>query len=78
METVPSNSSNLFYVISSILIDLQAQDPQFYALITSTLSPDQQKGLNDVILTAEQKKAQYTSKQIQKQGGNEQQKPLIS
>lgn len=49
---------------------LQAQDPEYYNLITSKLSADQQKGLNDVIVTAEQKKAQYNSKQIQKQGGN--------
>lgn len=52
-------------------LDLQGQDPQFYALITSTLNPEQLKGLNDVMVTAEQKKAQYNSKQIQKQGGKE-------
>lgn len=58
-------------------LDLQAQDPQYYALITSKLDADQQKGLNDVIVTAEQKKAQYSSKLIQKQGGNDQSAPLI-
>lgn len=49
---------------------IQAQDPEYYNLITSKLSADQQKGLQDVIVTAEQKKAHYNSKQIQKQGGN--------
>lgn len=47
-------------------------------MITSKLSPKQQEGLNDVILTAEQKKAQYNSKQIQKQGGNDQIAQLIT
>lgn len=49
---------------------LQAQDPEYFKLLTSNLSAEQQKGLNEVILRANQKKAEYYSKQIEKQGGN--------
>lgn len=68
----------IVWFFSFLRLDLQAQDPQYYDLITSKLSPEQQKGLNDVIVTAEQKKAQYNSKQIQKQGGNDHLAPLVT
>lgn len=48
---------------------MQNQEPQYYALLISKLNPDQLKGLNDVVVIADQKKAQYASKQIEKQGG---------
>lgn len=53
-----------------IKIVLEAQDPQYYVLLMSKLSAEQKENLLDVIKTADQKKAQYNSKQIQKQGGN--------
>lgn len=70
-------SNFLCFSFNCFSLVLQAQDPEYYNLITSKLSAEQQKGLNDVIVTAEQKKAQYNSKQIQKQGGNIQITQLI-
>lgn len=49
---------------------LQAQDPQYFALLTSKLGPNQREKLDEVIITALLKKEQYNSKQIHKRGGN--------
>lgn len=49
---------------------LETQDPQYYVQLMSKLSAEQKENLHDVIKTANQKKDQYNSKQIQKQGGN--------
>lgn len=49
---------------------LQAQDPEYYASLMRKLSPEQHKDLQEILVTADQKRAQYNSKLIQKQGGN--------
>lgn len=48
---------------------VSAQDPQYYALLTSALNAEQTKALNELLVMAEQKKAQYASKKIERQGG---------
>lgn len=50
--------------------DLSTQDPAYYALLTSKLDGNQQKALQEIMVLADQKKAQIHSRQIEKQGGN--------
>lgn len=49
--------------------DLTTQDPAYYTLITSGLTADQQKSLHELMVLADQKKAQIQSRLIEKQGG---------
>lgn len=50
---------------------METQDPQFYALLLSRLNPEQTKGLQGVMVIAEQKRAQYASQAIERQGGKQ-------
>lgn len=48
---------------------METQDPQYYALLLSRLNAEQTKGLQSVLVIAEQKRAQYASQAIERQGG---------
>lgn len=48
---------------------LSAQDQAWYSLLTSNLTPEQAKALQEVVVTADQRKAAKESKLIEKQGG---------
>lgn len=48
---------------------LSAQDQAWYAILTSGLTPEQTKALQDVVTTADQRKAAKESKLIEKRGG---------
>lgn len=58
-----------YITFQQVIAAISAQDPQYYALLTSALSPEQSKALNELLVVAEQKKAQYASKKIERQGG---------
>lgn len=49
--------------------DLTTQDPAYYTLLTSGLTAEQQKSLHELMVLADQKKAQIQSRLIEKQGG---------
>lgn len=49
--------------------DIATQDTAFYTLLTTGLTPETQKAFQEVMVLAEQKKAQIQSRQIEKQGG---------
>lgn len=57
-------------MVFSCILDLSTQDPQFYALLVGKLNAEQSKGLNEIMVMADQKKAQYASRQIERRGGN--------
>lgn len=48
---------------------LSSQDQAWYSLLTSNLTPEQAKALQEVVVTADQRKAAKESKLIEKQGG---------
>lgn len=50
-------------------LGLSTQDPGWYTLLTSTLTPEQATSLQEVMVLAEQRKALRQSRQIEKNGG---------
>lgn len=58
-----------YITFQAVIAAIMATDPQYYALLTSALSAEQSKALNELLVVAEQKKAQYASKKIERQGG---------
>lgn len=48
---------------------LQASDPMWYGALTSHLTAEQQKSLQDIIVLADQRKAAAESKRIEQSGG---------
>lgn len=56
----------LIFILES---DMELQDPQYYALLMSRLNAEQTKGLQSVLDIAKQKRAQYESQAIERQGG---------
>jgi len=56
-------------IVSVFPSALSAQDQAWYALLTSNLTPEQAKALQEVVVTADQRKAAKESKLIEKQGG---------
>ena len=48
---------------------LSAQDQAWYAVLTSGLTTEQAKALQEIVVTADQRKAAKESKLIEKRGG---------
>lgn len=48
---------------------LSTQDQAWYTVLTSGLTPEQAKSLQEVVVTADQRKAAKESKLIEKRGG---------
>lgn len=48
---------------------MSSQDPAWYALLTSGLTTEQTKALQEIVVTADQRKAAKESKIIEKRGG---------
>lgn len=55
----------MFYVF----VGLQSTEPDWYSLLTSNLSEQQQKSLIEVSVLADQRRAARESKKIEQQGG---------
>nr|XP_016934597.1 importin-7 [Drosophila suzukii] len=58
-----------YWTFKEVITALSAQDQAWYALLTSNLTPEQAKALQEVVVTADQRKAAKESKLIEKQGG---------
>lgn len=56
---------SMFYVF----LGLQSTEPDWYSLLTSNLSEEQQKSLIEVSVLADQRRAARESKKIEQQGG---------
>lgn len=48
---------------------LPTQDPNWYTMLSAKLEPSQAKSLQQIMVTAEQKKGHRRSKEIEKSGG---------
>lgn len=72
-ETVSSGTGPLreltFYALWQVLEEVKGTNPAWYALLTSSLSVDQQKALSDVMVLADQRRAAAESKRIEEAGG---------
>jgi hypothetical protein len=49
--------------------DIQANDPEWYQVLTANLTSEQQKALQEVMVLADQRKAAAESKRIEQSGG---------
>jgi hypothetical protein len=49
--------------------DIQANDPEWYQVLTAHLTTEQQKALQEVMVLADQRKAAAESKRIEQSGG---------
>ncbi|XP_030570286.1 importin-7 [Drosophila novamexicana] len=58
-----------YWTFKEVITALSAQDQAWYSLLTSNLTPEQAKALQEVVVTADQRKAAKESKLIEKQGG---------
>jgi len=63
------NPIDEFVTFQQVMTIMSTQDKGYYSLLVNSLSPEQQKNLQDVMLLAELKIAQIQSKQIERQGG---------
>lgn len=61
---------SLFYELSiPYFVDLQIADPGWYQALTGSLTDEQKKGLQEVFVLADQRKAAAESKRIEQSGG---------
>lgn len=58
-----------YIVFKDIMQNLQIADPAWYQALTGQLTEEQQKGLQEVFLLADQRKAAAESKRIEQSGG---------
>ncbi|XP_026473406.1 importin-7 [Ctenocephalides felis] len=63
------NPVDEYVIFKEIITNLQGQDPQFYAMLTSHLTPQQQESVKDIFTLADQRKAAANSKKIEQSGG---------
>jgi len=52
------------------LLDLQAQDPHWYHMLTTSLNEEQGRSVQEIFTLADQRKAAAQSKEILKRGGS--------
>lgn len=52
-----------------VFADIQANDPEWYQVLTANLTSEQQKALQEVMVLADQRKAAAESKRIEQSGG---------
>lgn len=55
---------------------LSTADPAWYSVLTSSLTPEQSKSIQDIMVLAEYKKAQKQSQKIEKSGGEMRRKTM--
>lgn len=58
-----------FHVFLIFSLDIERTDVAWYRALTSLLSPEQEKALQEIILLADQRKAALESKRIEQSGG---------
>ncbi|XP_037934798.1 importin-7 isoform X2 [Teleopsis dalmanni] len=58
-----------YFIFKEVITALSTQDQSWYATLTAGLTSEQTKALQEIILTAEQRKAARESKLIEKRGG---------
>lgn len=63
------SSIDEYVVFKEVMQNLKTMDPNWYNLLTSALSAEQQKACEEVFLLADQRKAAAESRRIEKSGG---------
>ncbi|XP_055373392.1 importin-7 [Condylostylus longicornis] len=63
------NPIDEYIAFRDVCFMLSTQDPSWYQLLMSSLTEEQGKTIQEIMVTADQKKAQYESKRIEKAGG---------
>ncbi|KAH7953510.1 hypothetical protein HPB49_009578 [Dermacentor silvarum] len=58
-----------YQVFKEVMQGIQSADPMWFSVLTTGLSADQQKSLQEVYLLADQRKAAAESRRIEKSGG---------
>ncbi|GFG30315.1 hypothetical protein Cfor_02128 [Coptotermes formosanus] len=58
-----------YVVFKEVLQHIQANDPEWYQVLTAHLTTEQQKALQEVMVLADQRKAAAESKRIEQSGG---------
>lgn len=58
-----------YITFQQVMTQLSTQDPGWYNMLTSGMTPEQAKNLTEVMVLADQKKAQKHSKQLENSGG---------
>lgn len=58
-----------YVVFKEVLQNIQANDPEWYQVLTANLTSEQQKALQEVMVLADQRKAAAESKRIEQSGG---------
>lgn len=66
---IHNNNNRMWPLFTRTKTVVSTQDSQYYGYLIEKLSPEQSKGLNDVMLLADKKRAQYESAAINRQGG---------
>ncbi|XP_020286261.1 importin-7 [Pseudomyrmex gracilis] len=68
LDTDDSNQDE-YVIFKEVIQNIQRTDVAWYEALTSLLSPEQEKALQDIIVLADQRKAALESKRIERSGG---------
>lgn len=63
------NNQDEYVIFKEVMQNIERTDRQWYQILTSNLTVEQQKSLQEVILLADQRKAALESKRIEQSGG---------
>ncbi|XP_072048064.1 LOW QUALITY PROTEIN: importin-7-like [Amphiura filiformis] len=70
-------SDDEYVIFKLVMQEIQANNPVWYNALTSHLTEDQQKELQEVVVLADQRTAAKESKRIEEQGGYQFQNPTV-
>lgn len=68
-EEESENAIDEYITFKEVITAISTHDQSWYALLTTGLTTEQAKSLQEIVITADQKKAQRESKMLEKSGG---------
>jgi len=62
-------SIDVYILFKTVLLSIQQNDPAWYLALTNHLNSDQQKSINELMVVAEQRRAEVENKKKEKLAG---------
>lgn len=68
-ENNVDESLDVYILFKTVLLSIQQNDPAWYRALTNHLNSDQQKSINEIMILAEQRRAEVENKKKEKLSG---------
>lgn len=68
-DDVNDESPDVYILFKSVLLSIQQNDPAWYLALTNHLNSEQQRSINEILILADQRRADVENKKKEKLSG---------